>query len=209
MRILLLGTAIFLAVIALSSCGGAGVNAVVDPKILEDREEVQGIYNAIVKCLGSQASKANEVDISIDNPADKGKKGDSYLHLMVDMQDPKNPKQLIRQQFHGELGYWMALQSVTIDLKSASDEEKINYKLEDELFNFTEDIPFEKLFSVMQDAYARSNTDPDKFSYMYIENVTISIEGFKINVVGKLASNDQMLNDRYTYDFEGKLQRVI
>jgi len=209
MRNLLLVTTVFIATMVLSGCGGAGVKAVVDPKILENSEEVQGIYDAIVNCMGSQVSKADEIDISIDNPADKGKKGDAYLHIMVDMQDPKNPKQLIRQQFHGELGYWMAQQSVTIDLKSASDEEKINFKLEDELFNFTENVPFEKLFKVMQDAYAKSNTDPDKFSYLYIENVTISIEGYNINVKGKLASNDQMLNDRYIYDLEGNLQRAM
>ena len=123
MRNILLGVTVLLAAIVLSSCGGSGLKAVVDPKVLENKDEVQKIYDAIVNCMGSQVSKTDEIDISIDNPADKGKTGDAYLHLMVDMQDPKNPKQLIRQQFHGELGYWIAKQSVTIDLKSASDEE--------------------------------------------------------------------------------------
>ena len=208
MRNLLLST-IFLATMVLSSCGGSGVKSDVDPKILENKAEAQGIYDAIVKCMGSQVSKADEISISIDNPADKGRTGNAYLHIMVDMQDPKNLKQLIRQQFHGELGYWMAQQSVTIDFKSASDEEKMNFRLEDSLFDFSKDIPFEELFKVMQDAYAKSNTEPDKYSYLYIEDVTITIEGYNINVKGKLASNDQMLNDRYTYDLEGNLLRAM
>lgn len=208
MRNLLLST-VFLATIVLSSCGGSGVKSVVDPKILENKEEVQEIYDAIVESMGSQVSKAEEISISIDNPADKGKTGDAYLHLMVDMQDPNNPKQLLRQQFHGELGYWMAQQSITIDLKSASDEEKMNFKLEDSLFDFSKDVPLEKLFKVLQDAYAKSNTEPDKYSYLYIEDVTITMEGYSINVKGKLDSNDQILNDRYEYDLEGNLQRAM
>jgi hypothetical protein len=209
MRNLLLVLTVFLATMILSGCGGSGVKSVVDPKILENKAEVQGIYDAIVQCMGSQVSKADEISISIDNPADKGKTGDAYLHIMVDMQDSENPKQLIRQQFHGELGYWMAQQSVTIDLKSASDEEKMNFRLEDTLFDFSTDVPFEKLFKVMQDAYAKSNTESDKYSYLYIEDVTITIEGYNINVKGKLASNDQMLNDRYEYDLGGNLIRAM
>ena len=131
------------------------------------------------------------------------------LFRSVDMQDPNNQKQLIRQQFHGELGYWMAQQSVTVDLKSASDEEKMNFKLEDSLFDFLKDVPFEEFYKVMQDAYTKSNTEPDKYSYLYIDDITITTEGYTISAKGKLASNDQMLSDRYIYDLEGNLQRAM
>ena len=141
--------------------GGAGVKGKIDPKAFENREETQKIYDAIVKCMGAQASKADEVIAYIDNPADKGKSGDAYLYIIVDMQDSKNPKQLVRQMFHGELGYWQPLQEVTVEARG-TDEDKANFRLENELFNFTEKVPFDTFFKVMQDAYAKSNTEPGK-----------------------------------------------
>ena len=185
--------------VLMSSCG-SGVNGVVNPKILENKEEVQKIHDAIVKALGKQSSKTQEVTITIDNPADKGKKGDAYLHLMIDMQDPEKPKQLLRQQFHGELGYWMELQEVTIQVRGDDVE---NYRLEDELFDFTE-ITAGKLHSIFQTAY-NQYADPAKYAYMYVSFVTIDIEEISVTVKGKLESNDQMITNNITFDWDGHI----
>jgi hypothetical protein len=196
---------LFIALVAvglsalMSGCfGGAGVKAKVDPKILENKDEVQKIYDAVIKCMGARASKADEVTISIDNPADKSKSGDAYLILSVDMQDPNKPKQLLRQLFHGELGRWMPIQEVTVEAYS----NKENFRLENELFDFTQ-ISADKLYSIIQNAYNKNNTDPSKFTYRYVSRVNISILGFNISIDGKLESNDQIITNYCNYDLEG------
>lgn len=183
----------------MSGCfGGAGVDAKVDPKVLENKEEVQKIYDAIIKSMGAQASKANEVSISVDNPADKGKTGDCYLTLMIDMQDPKNPKQLVRQMFHGELGRWLPTQEVTVEARG----NKEDFRLEDELFDFTK-ISADKLHSIIMDAYNKDNAEPEKFTYRYVSRVNISIVDIDVSVEGKLEANDQMISKYYKYDLQG------
>jgi hypothetical protein len=99
-----------LSVMMTGCFGGGGIDAKVDPKVLENKAEVQKIYDAILERMGDQASKADEITILIDNPADKGKTDDTYVFLYVDMQDPENPKQLLRQLFHGEVGGWQQAQ---------------------------------------------------------------------------------------------------
>ena len=41
----------------------------------------------------------------------------------------------------------------------------------------------------------------------YIDRITIDLEGYRINVKGKLAANDQMISDYYLFDFAGNLIR--
>ncbi|MDR2087684.1 MAG: hypothetical protein LBP72_11030 [Dysgonamonadaceae bacterium] len=190
------------SIVMMSACfGGAGVKGKVDPKVLENKEEVQKIYDAVLKSMGEQATKANEITIDISNPADKGKTGDTYLYLTIDVQDSKKPKQLIRQMFHGELGAWQS-QEVTVDVRG-SDEEKANYSLESELFDFKAKVSGEKLHKIILDAYEKENKEPEKYIYRYVNNVRITVAGYSISVEGKLASNDQMLNAVYYYDLEG------
>ena len=186
--------------VLMNSCG-SGVSGVVDPKVLENKEEVQKIYDAIMKSMGEQSSKAQEVTINIDNPADKGKKGDSYLHLMIDMQDPNKPKQLLRQQFHGELGYWMAVQEVTVQARGDVE----NYRLEDELFDFTK-MDAEKLYNIIQKAYNKY-ADPAKYSYMYVSRVAVDFEEITVTVEGKLESNDQMITNIVKFDWDENIIR--
>jgi hypothetical protein len=193
---------LFLTTLLMSACNNAGVSAKIDPKAFENKEEVQKIYDAILKCMGDQASKADEITFNIDNPADKGKEGDAYLYIIADMQDPKNPKQLIRQMFHGELGYWANTQEVTVDLRG-SDEDKANFRLEDELFDFTAKVNVETLNKIIQESYNKSNVEPEKYTYVYVERVQIDKEGYRIDVKNKLAANDQVISEYYTFDFDG------
>jgi hypothetical protein len=184
--------------------GGAGIDAKVDPKIMENKEEVQKIYDGILKAMGDQATKAHEVTITINNPADKGKAGDAYLFLMIEMQDPNNQKQLIRQMFHGEVGGWQPIQEVTMDVRG-SDEEKANFRLENELFDFKNQVSGEKLHKIILDAYEKENEKPEDYTYRYVNNVVIDLEGYHISIKEKLAANDQMINKIYNFDFDGNL----
>ena len=187
----------------MSGCGGAGVDAKVNPKVLENKEEVQKIHATIMKAMGEQATKAHEVRIHIDNPADKGRTGDAYLYLTMDMQDPNKPKQLIRQMFHGELGYWMAQEEVTVQVRGGNAE---NFRLEDELFDFTK-IDAEKLYNIIQTAYNKDNDNAGKYTYRYVEYVTIDITGIRIEVTGKLEANDQIISEYVRFDLDGNMKK--
>jgi hypothetical protein len=193
---------VVLGVMVTSCLGGAGVDAIVDPKILENGKEVQKIYDALLIRMGEQATKVDEITINVNNPADKGKSGNTYLYLIVDMQDPKKPKQLVRQMFHGELGGWQPSSEVTVNVRG-SDEEKARFRLEDQLFDFKSNVNGEKLHNVILNAYEKDNKDPEQYTYRYVENVKISIDGYLISVVGKLAANDQIIRDFHRYDLNG------
>jgi DNA-binding protein YbaB len=192
--------------VLMSACigAGAGVSASVDPKVLENKEEVLKIYDAIMKSMGDQASKAHEVRIHIDNPADKGRTGSSYLYLTMDMQDPNKPKQLIRQMFHGELGYWMTPEEVTVQVRGRGNKE--DFRLEDELFDFTK-IDAEKLYNLIQTAYNLEKDDAGKYTYRYVQYVTIDMNGINIDVVGKLEANDQIISKCVYFDLDGKMKK--
>ncbi|MDR2409043.1 MAG: hypothetical protein LBE13_13145 [Bacteroidales bacterium] len=184
--------------------GGAGLESKVDPKIMENKEEVQKIYDAILKTMGSQATKAHEITIMVDNPADKGENGDAYLILMIDMQDPNNQKQLVRHMFHGELGSWQPAQEVTMNVRG-SDEEKANFRLENELFDFKNQVSGEKLHKIILEAYEKENKNAENYTYRYVRRVMIDIQGYNISINGKLAANDQMIDKTYYFDFDGNL----
>jgi hypothetical protein len=184
--------------------GGAGIDSKVDPKIMENKGEVQKIYDAILKTMGGQATKAQEITIMVENPADKGKKGDAYLILMIDMQDPKNQKQLVRHMFHGELGRWQPAQEVTMNVRG-TDEEKANFRLENELFDFKNQISGERLHKIILGAYEKENENAKNYTYRYVGNVTINVQGYRISINGKLAANDQMIDKTYYFDFDGNL----
>ncbi|MDR2894083.1 MAG: hypothetical protein LBU97_01310 [Alistipes sp.] len=195
---------LLLGVLSLSACGGSGVSSTIYPKAFENIEELRKIHSAILESMGDQSSKVDEVTFNIDNPADKGNSGDAYLYIMADMQDPGNPKQLLRQQFHGELGYWMAPQEVTVTVHG-SDEEKASFRLEESLFDFAALVSPETLHKVVMAAFAEGNTEPDEFTYRYVQYVGIDAEGYNVTVKGKLASNDQIIDDSYDFDFEGNI----
>jgi outer membrane protein OmpA-like peptidoglycan-associated protein len=197
--------AVVLSIMLTSCSGGAGVSSTVDPKVLEDANEVQKIYDALLKSMGEQATKIDEVTISIHNPADKGKTGPAHLYLIADMQNPEKPKQLLRQMFHGELGGWQPLQDVTVDVRG-SDEEKASFRLEDELFDFKSDVSAKKLHGIILDAYERGNQNPEQYTYRYVSDVKITIEGYRISVKSKLAANDQVFSDYYSYDPSGNFK---
>jgi len=182
----------------MSSCG-SGVGGSVDPKILENKEEVQKIYDVIMQAMGAQAAKADEIRISIDNPADKGRTGDSYLTLMMDMQDPNKPKQLLRQLFHGELNRWLPTEEVTVQVWG---NDKENFRLENELFDFTK-ISAEQLFNMIQTAFNKENAEAGKYIYRYVNSVVIDAKGINVTVKGKLESNDQVISKSVKFDLAG------
>lgn len=198
-------TGLFLgALLLLSSCGGgSGLDAKVDPNVFENSEELQKIYDAALNAMGDQASKVDEVNLSVDNPADDGETGDAYLYVTVDYQDPDQPKQLLRQMFHGELGYWTGTQEVTITV-NGSDEDRASFRLEDQLFDFTSQVSAERMNKVVSAAVALFKEEhTDEFAYCYVERIDITFEGYRIDVSGKLAANDQMIDEYYEFDFGG------
>jgi predicted small secreted protein len=201
-QILLPLVAVSMSVMMAGCFGGAGVDVKINPKALEDKDEVQKIYDVILKAMGDQATKAYEITINIDNPADKGGEGDAYLLLMIEVQDPDNKKQLIRHMFHGEAGGWQQTQELTVDVRG-SDEEKANFRLENELFDFKNKVSAEKFHKIILDAYEKENKEPENYVYRYVENVRINMEGYSISINGKLKSNDQLIDKIYHYDLDG------
>jgi hypothetical protein len=92
-----------------------------------------------------------------------------------------------------------------VELSSTSSAaEKENFRLEDHLWSFADNVKYEVFSKVLTDAFATKDT-PDKFSYRYIQRVNIDSEGYSVSINAKLASNDQKVNEYYDYDFNGKL----
>jgi hypothetical protein len=201
-RLLLL---VALSVVMTSCGGGSGLKSKVDLKILENSGEIQAISEAILKTMGDQATKADEVTIAVSNPADKGRTGDVYLMVIVDMQDPKKPTQLLRHLFLGEVGGWQPAQSVTVEARG-SDEEKANYRLENELFDFKAIVESGALPKIIAEAYGRENDDPDSFTYRYVERINLACDGWVVSITGKLAANDQVIHKSYYYNPDGTPQ---
>jgi len=195
-----------IAVTALVSCGsGSSLPKNIDFKMLENKEEVQKIYDEIINRVGDNLATTDEVSIFIARPSKEGlikRDNPDNLTIWVDVQDPQNPKQLLRNAYYsdwnGQAG-WRAAESMEVRV-SGSDVE--NFRLEDNLFNFKEKVNLETFSKVLTEAYNKA-ADPEKYTYQYIKNVYINLRGYDITVFGILSANDQEKNNYFNANFEG------
>ncbi|MDR1112492.1 MAG: hypothetical protein LBL18_01860, partial [Bacteroidales bacterium] len=112
---------------------------------------------------------------------------------------------LQRTCYWSKYGGWQNPETMEVELSSTSSAaEKENFRLEDHLWSFADNVKYEVFSKVLTDAFATKDT-PDKFSYRYIQRVNIDSEGYSVSINAKLASNDQKVNEYYDYDFNGKL----
>ncbi|MDR3273365.1 MAG: hypothetical protein LBT29_07795 [Flavobacteriaceae bacterium] len=202
-----------IAVMALVSCGGGNSSSLpktVDFKMLSNKEEVQKIYDEILTRYGENLlAKTDEVKIFIERRSKEGmiKKASEpdAITIWVDTQDPKNVKQLLRNGYYsdwnGEAG-WRAPEQMEVQVSGDAE----NFRLDDHLFNFKEKVSFDTFFKVLTDAYNKA-LDADKYTYQYIKYITISQEGYSIDVFGILSANDQEKSQYFKADFDGKFKK--
>lgn len=203
--------ALGLALISLTGCGGSGskLSSKIDLHMLENPDEVKKIYDLVVTRMGDQVRAVDDIDITINDPAENRiQRADDVVNLWIrlDMLHASNPNMLQRYIYVSEVGGWQAPETLEVDLRGASNEEKENFVLEKSLWNFTEKVPCETLQKVLADALARK-AEPGKFSRIYIHSVSINSEGYSVTIHANLATNEQKVNEYYQYDFNGKQTR--
>ncbi|MFV0468612.1 MAG: hypothetical protein ACK5MK_06765 [Dysgonomonas sp.] len=174
----------------------------VDYRMFENKEAAKKVYDDIVAKLGAEAKIADEIRIYISRPSVEGtikRTGEAdELNITLDTQDPSNPKRIRETRYWSDNGGWQASEQKEINVIGSNKE---SFKLEDELFDFSQ-VTFDTFFKVVSDAYAKYK-DTEKFEYQYIQNITIKKNGFDVKIYGKLASNEQEKSNYYKADFQG------
>jgi hypothetical protein len=204
----LLTVAAGLVLLSMVGCGGGAnkLSSKIDLHMLEQPDQVKKVYELVLERMGEQARAVDDVDITVSDPTEKRIQhaGDVVtLWIRLDFLHPSNPNKLQRYHYFSENNGWQAPESVDIDLRGYSNEEKENFVLEESLWNFKEKTSYETLQKVLDDALARK-ADPSKLSKLFIHSIVISESGYQISIHAKLASNDQEVNENYSYDLDGK-----
>lgn len=219
MKKLFLGMSAFCTMLLFTGCGQvekakeAVTNAVeeatatrtVDYRMFENKEETQKVFDEVVVKLGDQAKVVDKIDIYIRRPAHEGtikRAGEEdELNITIETQDPTNPKRIQQTRYWSDRG-WQAPEQMEINVIGSS-KAKESFRLEDELFDFSEKVNFDTFFKVMSDAYAK-HKDTAKYEYQYIRSIKIDKKGYDVTIYGRLAANEQEKNNYYRADFTGK-----
>ena len=211
MKKIFLGVCTFCTLLLFSGCGQiqqAMENATktVDYRMFENKEETKKMFDEIVERMGDQAKVADEVKIYISRRSVEGsikRAGEpDELNITIDVQDPSNPKRILETRYWSGNGGWQPSQQMEVTV-TGSNAAKESFRLEDELFDFTEKVKFDIFFQVMNDAYAKYK-DTVKYEYQYIQSVDIDEKGYDVTIYGKLAANEQEKKNYYKANFEGK-----
>jgi hypothetical protein len=203
------------ALIAFSSCDKLkqsleGVGPItIDYKMFEDREATKKVFDDIVTHLGDQAKVTDEIKIYISRPAHEGtiKKPDKpdQLSIVLDVQHPENLKRIRETRYWSEYGGWQAPETMEVNVTGSSSAIE-NFRLEDELFDFSANVNFDTFFQVLTDAFAKYKNE-EKYSRQYIKHIDITENGYSVTIFGILSANDQGKSEYYKADFNGKARR--
>lgn len=179
----------------------------VNYRMFENEEELKAMYDDIVTKLGEQATVVDEIRIYISRPSHEGSikrqgKPDE-LNITIHTQDPSNPKRIRETRYWSNSGGWQPSEQREIQVMGSNAEK---YKLEDDLFNFSEKVTFDIFKKVVQDAYEK-HKDTEKYEMQYIKSIDIDKKGYDVTIYGKLASNEQEKKNYYKADFTGKSKR--
>ena len=173
----------------------------IDYKLFSDPAQTKKWYDAVVEKLGENTKVTDEVRFIVTKNSDKVVKTDDDsddLSLSIVYQDNVDKRRVQQINYSSSLG-WREPQTMEIDVIGVNAEE---FRLEDELFDFKNEITLETLQKVIDDAWKKYKDD-EKFEYQYVYTIAIKKNLIDVSVKGKLKSNGQEKFGYYKTDFKG------
>ena len=173
----------------------------VDYKIFSDPAQTKKWYDAVVEKLGENAKVTDEIRFTVTKNSDKVVKtddGSDDLSLSIVYQDNVDKRRVQQINYSSSFG-WREPQTMEIDVIGGNPED---FRLEDELFDFKNEITLETLQKVIDDAWKKYKDD-EKFEYQYVYTIVIKKNLIDVSVKGKLKSNGQEKFGYYKTDFKG------
>ena len=173
----------------------------IDYKLFSDPVQTKKWYDAVVEKLGENAKVTDEVRFTVTKNSDKVVKtddGSDDLSLSVVYQDNVDKRRVQQINYSSSFG-WREPQTMEIDVIGGNPED---FRLEDELFDFKNEITLETLQKVIDDAWKKYKDD-EKFEYQYVYTIVIKKNLIDVSIKGKLKSNGQEKFGYYKTDFKG------
>ncbi len=173
----------------------------IDYKLFSDPAQTKKWYDAVVEKLGENTKVTDEVRFTVTKNSDKVVKtddGSDDLSLSIVYQDNVDKRRVQQINYSSSFG-WREPQTMEIDVIGGNPEE---FRLEDELFDFKNEITLETLQKVIDDAWKKYKDD-EKFEYQYFYTIVIKKNLIDVYVKGKLKSNGQEKFGYYKTDFKG------
>lgn len=185
---------------AMSDAAQGGMD--IDYTMLTNQEELKTWYNKVIEKAGENAKVMDEVSFSINRSSKEGmirhegKKDECNLRIIY--QDPANKHRVAETSFLSYTGNWLPVEKKEIQVIGGNVED---FRLEDELFDFTQITP-EILHKVATDALAKYKNE-EKYEYQYVKMIVITVEGINVDVFGKLKANGQEKTEYYKANLKG------
>ena len=173
----------------------------IDYKLFSDPAQTKKWYDAVVEKLGENAKVTDEIRFTVTKNSDKVVKtddGSDDLSLSIVYQDNVDKRRVQQINYSSSFG-WREPQTMEIDVIGGNPED---FRLEDELFDFKNEITLETLQKVIDDAWKKYKDD-EKFEYQYVYTIVIKKNLIDVSVKGKLKSNGQEKFGYYKTDFKG------
>ena len=173
----------------------------IDYKLFSDPAQTKKWYDAVVEKLGENTKVTDEIRFTVTKNSDKVVKTDDDsddLSLSVVYQDNVDKRRVQQINYSSSFG-WREPQTMEIDVIGGNPED---FRLEDELFDFKNEITLETLQKVIDDAWNKYKDD-EKFEYQYVYTIVIKKNLIDVSVKGKLKSNGQEKFGYYKTDFKG------
>ena len=173
----------------------------IDYKLFSDPAQTKKWYDAVVEKLGENAKVTDEVRFTVTKNSYKVVKtddGSDDLSLSIVYQDNVDKRRVQQINYSSSFG-WREPQTMEIDVIGGNPED---FRLEDELFDFKNEITLETLQKVIDDAWKKYKDD-EKFEYQYVYTIVIKKNLIDVSIKGKLKSNGQEKFGYYKTDFKG------
>lgn len=173
----------------------------IDYKLFSDPAQTKKWYDAVVEKLGENTKVTDEVRFTVTKNSDKVVKTDDDsddLSLSIVYQDNVDKRRVQQINYSSSFG-WREPQTMEIDVIGGNPED---FRLEDELFDFKNEITLETLQKVIDDAWKKYKDD-EKFEYQYVYTIVIKKNLIDVSVKGKLKTNGQEKFGYYKTDFKG------
>ena len=147
-------------------------------------EEVQKWYNLVIEKAGAENAKVmDEVKFTINGSSPEGS-DKYYLLTQIVYQDNVDKRRVQEILYHGLIGGWQPAETKEINVIGIGAE---NFRLEDELFDFTK-LTSEILNKAVADAWTKYKDD-QKYEEQYIRSIEVRKGEIEIVVKGKIKAN--------------------